>query len=134
MNCSRELIGCIRFLWLYCAMCNPFTNWVHTVFVLAMCNVESIKCFHKIKLQHACNSQSNGFKWISPLKCFCGPNSFIVTLSVLSYIHCTSSLTIKTQMTNKNVDLGFQGAIVVCAIAQRSCGGPFKPGKCLQVC
>lgn len=57
---------------------------------------------------------------------------FIVASSVLPYILCNSNRTIKTQMTNKNVDLGFQGAIVVCAIVQRSCKGSSKLGKAFR--
>jgi hypothetical protein len=47
----------------------------------------------------------------------------IVPYSALSYIHSNSNHTIKTQTTNKTVDLGLAGAIVVCAIVQRSCKG-----------
>lgn len=57
---------------------------------------------------------------------------FIVASSVLPYIHYSSNRTIKTQTTNKTVDLGFQGAIEVCAIVLRSCKGSSKLGKAFR--
>ncbi len=53
----------------------------------------------------------------------------MVTPSVLSYIHYTSCLTIKMQTTNKNVDLGFQGAIVGMCDRTEKLQMDFKAGK-----